>query len=266
MSRRSPPRASKVATVREVQPQVRPGMLRAALPNAITIAALMSGLTAIMLASNGQISQAIGCVLLAAALDGCDGRVARLVNTSSLFGAELDSLADVVSFGAAPALIVYEWGIGNQGMFGWAVCLTFAAATALRLARFNTMVLSKEKPAWAAAFFQGVPSPAGAFLALLPIYLAMAGLVETAAAQAFGLVWLPVVAALMVSNLPTLSGKLVNRVVGRAWIAGLALVLGFGAVLTIGGLWPALAVAAGAYVASLPVGLWRYLRMQQRKP
>lgn len=243
-----------------------PNVFLRALPNVVTIGALVSGLTAILFAIEGQFSQAVGCIVLAAALDGCDGRLARLAGTSSPFGAELDSLSDVISFGAAPALLASLWGLENFGITGWAACMAFAAATALRLARFNVAAQVTDKPVWAVAFFQGVPSPAGAFLGLLPLYMQSAGWLTPEAARWFALVWMPVVAALMVSNLPTFSGKHMGRMMTRAWLFASAVACVVVAVVVGLGVWSALVVVALLYIASLPLGLWRHNHLVNRQP
>ena len=132
------------------------------LPNLITLLALCAGLTAIRLAFEGKLEWALGAIVFAAVLDGIDGRVARLIKGQSRFGAELDSLADFVNFGCAPALILYLWGLHELGNVGWIAAMVFAICAALRLARFNVMIDDPNQPAWAGNFFTGVPAPAGA--------------------------------------------------------------------------------------------------------
>ena len=174
--------------------------LKHALPNGVTILALCFGLTALLFANDLDITGAIACVLIAAILDACDGRVARATGCASKFGAELDSLSDVVCFGAAPAFILYQWGLSAYGNLGWMACLSLAAAAALRLARFNVMVENPGRPSWASNYFTGVPAPAGAFLSLLPVYAANAGVLSGGEAAALALFAVPVVAGLMVST------------------------------------------------------------------
>ncbi|TNC70381.1 CDP-alcohol phosphatidyltransferase family protein [Rubellimicrobium roseum] len=172
------------------------------LPNILTLGALCAGLTAIRLAVAGDVERAVGLILLAAVLDGLDGRLARRLGSESAIGAELDSLCDFVNFGVAPALIVHLWAYGGAGGEGWIAALIYAVACALRLARFN---IGSREPSAAAepkATFTGVPSPAGAMLALLPIF--GANLAPSAVLPApLCALWLLVVAALMVSRLPT---------------------------------------------------------------
>src|SRR5437773_1185551 len=140
----------------------RPIPVRTLVPNLITLLALCAGLTAIRLAFEQRFEWAVAAIVFAALLDGLDGRVARLLKGTSRFGAELDSLADFVNFGVAPALILYVWGLHQLGNLGWIAAMVFALSTGLRLARFNVMVDDPNKPAWAAKFFTGIPAPAGA--------------------------------------------------------------------------------------------------------
>ena len=138
-------------------------------PNIITVGALCAGLTAVRFAIAGKWEFAAIAILVAAVLDALDGTIARLLKAASDFGAELDSLSDVVAFGVAPALIIYFWSLSTIGGFGWAAALFFAVCCALRLARFNSTL--ETRPAYAFKFFTGVPAPAGALLSLLPLVL-----------------------------------------------------------------------------------------------
>ncbi len=222
------------------------------LPNGITVLALAFGMTAFTYAAAGLIAPAIACVLIAAVLDACDGRVARRMNTASKFGAELDSLADVICFGAAPAFIVYLWGLNVFGVAGWLACLLPTIAAALRLARFNVMAADANKPSWSGLYFTGVPAPAGAFLALVPVYLEGAGWLDLHAASLAGLVSLPLVAVLMVSTFPTFSGKQTQRKAMRV----LFLPTLFVGTAAAAGLtwypWQTLVIVGLAYVLSFP--------------
>src|SRR5882757_7330831 len=150
--------------------------VRMLLPNMITLLALCAGLTAIRLAFEQRLEWALAAIVFAAALDGIDGRVARMLKGQSKFGAELDSLADFVNFGCAPGLILYLWQLHELGNVGWIAAMVFAICAALRLARFNVMIDDPNKPAWAADFFTGIPAPAGAITVLLPIYLNFLGM------------------------------------------------------------------------------------------
>src|SRR3954451_24301445 len=149
--------------------------VRTLVPNVITLLALCAGLTAIRFSVEGRLEWAIAAIVFAAVLDGIDGRVARLIKGQSRFGAELDSLADFVNFGVAPAVILYFWGLHDLKSAGWIAAMVFAICAGLRLARFNVMADDPNKPAWAANFFTGMPAPAGAITVLLPIYLSFLG-------------------------------------------------------------------------------------------
>jgi CDP-diacylglycerol--serine O-phosphatidyltransferase len=180
--------------------------LRRLAPNLITLLGLCAGLTAIRMAIEGKFDLAIAAIVIAAVFDALDGRMARLLKANSKFGAELDSLADFVNFGVAPAITLYLWGLSAAPSIGWIAALIFAIAAALRLARFN-VAQAEDKPAWTRAFFIGAPTPAGAVLLLFPLYLHGLGapkewfFAPLLVIHAFG------VAALMISNVPTFSGK-----------------------------------------------------------
>lgn len=176
------------------------------LPNLISILALCAGLTAIRMAVEGRFGFAVGLIGLAAALDGIDGRLARMLKSESAIGAELDSLCDLVNFGVTPALVLYYWGLRADTSLGWIAVLIFAVCCMLRLARFNVgnrVVDSEEKPKG----FVGVPSPAGAMLALGPIYLTYAFGPSLQPAAWIVAIWMVFVGALMISRMPTPSFK-----------------------------------------------------------
>jgi CDP-diacylglycerol---serine O-phosphatidyltransferase len=238
--------------------------LIAALPHAVTLAALGCGMMAIMLAFHGNFAQAIGCILLAAVLDACDGRIARHVGVTSRFGAELDSLSDVICFGAAPALLVYAWGLELYGWMGWLVCLALAMAAALRLARFNVAAMDDHKPVWSAAFFQGVPTPAGAFVALLPVFANLGSMMNEAHTRVFALFWLPLISFLMISSVPTFSGKLAGRILLRSGFAVLAFALVIVLIAVNFSVWTGLAVLALCYLCTFPFSLWRHRVLRGR--
>lgn len=230
------------------------------IPNVLTLAALCAGLTGLRFALIGRFELAVLAVLTAALLDGLDGRVARLMNATSRFGAELDSLADFVSFGVVPAVIAYLWSLQGLRGFGWSVALLYVICAALRLARFNTD-LENPPPAWRAAFFTGVPSPAGAGLALLPL-VASFELPDTMLDGHPGLMaaWLLLVGGLMVSQLPTFAFKRLR--VPNAYVLPVLLVLA----LVTAGLaaepWWTLVLLGLAYLASLPFA-WRAARLRR---
>src|SRR5271155_3477274 len=160
----------------------RPIPVRMLVPNMITLLAICAGLTAIRLSTEGRMELAVGAIVFAAVLDGIDGRVARLIKGQSKFGAELDSLADFVNFGVAPGLILYFWQLRELHDGGWIAAMVFAISGGLRLARFNASMDDPNRPAFAANYFTGVPAPAGAVIALLPVYLAFLGLPKPPAA------------------------------------------------------------------------------------
>lgn len=204
--------------VEEVLPPPKRGFhavpVRIILPNLVTLLALCMGLTAIRFAVDGQFEIAVLAVIVAAVLDGLDGRLARALRGTSRFGAELDSLADFVDFGVAPALILYFWTLHEIKSFGWFAALVFAIACALRLARFNVMTDDPNRPPWQAHFFTGMPAPAGAIVGLLPLYLNLSILaVPNARAMVpFEIAYVLFVAFLMASRIPHFSGKKIGRV------------------------------------------------------
>ena len=188
--------------------------LRIVLPNLITLLSLCLGLTAIRYATEGSFEKAVLFIVAAAVFDGVDGRLARALKGTTRFGAELDSLADFVDFGVAPALTLYFWNMHEIKSFGWFAAMVFAIATALRLARFNVGLDDPDKPAWASTFFTGMPAPAGAITALLPLYLHLSALgwVFERWAVALEIAYLLGIAGLMASAIPHFSGKSIGRV------------------------------------------------------
>ena len=152
---------------------------RMLVPNLITLGAICSGLTAIRLGFEGRFELAVVAVVFAAILDGLDGRVARFLKSSTSFGEQMDSLADFVNFGVAPAMVLYLWTLRDLRSFGWIVVLIFAVCGCLRLARFNVMLDAPDKPKWQNNFFTGVPAPAGALLVLLPVYIGLLNVDKT---------------------------------------------------------------------------------------
>jgi CDP-diacylglycerol--serine O-phosphatidyltransferase len=237
--------------------------LRAMLPNAITAAALASGLTGIRFAIDGEWDLAIGLVVLAGVLDGIDGRIARLLNAQSRFGAELDSLADSLSFGVAPALILFLWSLNDWPRFGWFAALAFAISCALRLARFNARIDVDDQPHKSAGFLTGVPAPVGAGLAFTPFYLWHETGLEIFRHPLLTAAWLSVIAVLMISNMATLSwGSLrPRRSIRLPLIAFVA--LAFAALLLEP--WWTLATICVSYFALMPYGLVKYGRIKRRR-
>ena len=189
--------------------------LRIVLPNLVTLLALCLGITAIRFAVEGSFEKAVFAIIAAAVFDGLDGRLARALKGTTRFGAELDSLADFVDFGVAPALTLYFWNLQQMKSLGWFAAMVFAIACALRLARFNVGLDDPDKPAWASQFFTGMPAPAGALVALMPLYLNLSSLEIVPMGRAvvpFEIAFVLAVAALMASPLPLYSGKSIGRV------------------------------------------------------
>src|SRR3974390_3036881 len=238
--------------------------VRTLLPNLITLLALCAGLTAIRMAIEGRLDLALGAIGLAAVFDCVDGRVARLLKGTSRFGAELDSLADFVNFGVAPALILYFWGLHDLRSFGWIAALVFALCGGLRLARFNVMIDDPNRPVWGGNFFTGIPAPAGAIPVLLPIYLFFLGLPVNLVTIWFTFVYTLAIALLMVSRLPVVSGKRVGKRVPPDLVLPVFVVVGLFVALLISYPWAVLTVGSIAYLACLPLG-WLSSREYQRK-
>ncbi len=237
--------------------------MRMLVPNFFTLLSLCAGLTAIRMAIEGRFELALAFVVAAGLLDAVDGRAARWLKAQSRFGAELDSLADFVNFGVAPALIVYSWcfkDLASLKSLGWITVMVFAAAMSLRLARFNSM-LDEDKPKWKNSYFTGMPAPAGAITVLLPLYVEGAGL--------FGVRGMPVVVAaytlamafLLVSTIPTFSGKNlggpVRWDVALPMLVGLALVIALLATYS----YETMMVITLAYLGLIP---WSYRRYQKQ--
>ncbi|MES0879308.1 CDP-alcohol phosphatidyltransferase family protein [Roseibium sp. SCP14] len=234
-------------------PRFRRVPLRLILPNMVTLLALCSGLTAVRMAFEGRWEFAVGAVLLAAVLDGLDGRVARMLKGTSRFGAELDSLSDFVNFGVTPALMLYLWILKDAGNLGWIAALIFAISAALRLARFNVALDDPNKPAWASRFFTGVPAPAGALTVLLPLYLDFLGLFPHWFAEAaFVAVYTIGIAYLLISRLPTYSGKTLGTRVRRDYVLPLFVFAVLVVALTVS--YPFRMMAGGAvfYLLTIP--------------
>ena len=245
----------------------RPLPFRYLFPNLVTIVSLCAGLTAVRVAIEGRLDLAIYAIAFAAFLDGVDGRIARLMKGTSRFGAELDSLADFVNFGCAPALILYVWGLRELGAVGWVCCLIFAVAMALRLARFNVSLDEPQTEEWRKSFAVGVPAPAGAMCGLLPIYLSLVGLVSHGAVlHAVAAGYLVLVAMLMVSRVPTFSGKTMTRRVPRE--AVLPVFLGVVLAVTMLASQPVETIAALTvlYLGSIAFSVRRFRRLAAAVP
>ncbi len=221
------------------------------IPNSLTLLALCAGITAMRFAIEGLWDRAVIAIVVAAVLDGLDGRIARALGATSRFGAELDSLSDFVCFGVAPAVVVYMWSLQEFGGLGWAISLLFAVCCGLRLARFNVALDSKEiMPPWTRDFFVGVPAPAGGGLAIMPLIFGLQFEHGFFASPWLNGLMLAGVAGLMVSRVPTFAFKRL-QVPGRHVVLALLAVGAFAAFL-ISTPWVTLGVSGLAYLASIP--------------
>jgi len=243
--------------------------LRAVLPNAITAAALCSGLTGVRFAISAAYGheedwkKALLAIVFAGVLDGIDGRIARLLKAQSRFGAELDSLADSLSFGMAPALVLFLWSLQELPRFGWFASLAFAICCALRLARFNARIDVDDQPHKSAGFLTGVPAPVGAGLAFLPMYI----WVETGARifrePLLVAAWVVFMAFLMISNIATMSWKSIRPGSSIRLVAiGLAGLM-FAALLLE--TWWTLAAICVVYLALMPLSVAKYASVKRQR-
>jgi CDP-diacylglycerol--serine O-phosphatidyltransferase len=234
---------------------------RVILPNMLTLIGVCIGLTSIRFALDGKFEFAIIAIIFAALIDGLDGRIARLIKATSKVGKELDSLTDMISFGVAPAFIMYFWKLNTLGRFGWLVCLIYVICVALRLARFN--VNSNQEPSWRDNFFEGVPSPAGGILVLTPLIISLTN---------FNLIQLNydiivpaffiTTSLLLISKFPSYSFKKI--VIQRKTTIFLlfAIVLFFGLLL----IYPfnVIAISAVIYLLMLPISFFHYQKLKKQ--
>jgi CDP-diacylglycerol--serine O-phosphatidyltransferase len=238
-------------------------------PNLFTLLALCAGVTAIRMAIEARFDMALVLIVLAGLLDGVDGRLARALKAQSRFGAELDSLADFVSFGVAPAIVLFMWAFTGTGVsgglrgFGWIALLVFACGMGLRLARFNAMI-DVEKPKWQSNYFTGMPAPAGAITVLFPMYLDGLQIVDVKAYPVAIALYALAMAALLVSTIPTFSGKLLGERIGREWVlpilVGIAGFVGF--LLTYP--YATMSAVVVAYLALIPISFRRFRHHQSK--
>ncbi|MBP9753003.1 MAG: CDP-diacylglycerol--serine O-phosphatidyltransferase [Proteobacteria bacterium] len=234
----------------------------ALIPNLITLTGLCVGLSSIRFAFNQQFEYAVIAILIAAVLDMMDGGLARMLNSASAIGAELDSLSDLVCFGVAPALILYMKGLKNLEHFGWIVVLLYVCCMALRLARFNVLSHGPEKPDWSCQFFLGVPAPMGAYLSLSPIMVSLFNPCFEFS-DLFYALFVTVISLLLVSRIPTFSVKKVS--VQQKYVLPIML----GAVFLIGFFltehWLALSCLALSYLLSIPFSIKFYKKLQKKQ-
>jgi CDP-diacylglycerol--serine O-phosphatidyltransferase len=207
---------------------------------------------------------AVAAIVFAAVLDGLDGRVARMIKGQSKFGAELDSLADFVNFGVAPALILYFWDLHQLQSAGWIAAMVFAICAGLRLARFNVMIDDPDRPSWAGNFFTGMPAPAGAITVLLPIYVEFLGVPRLAVVAPVTLIYTLAIAILMVSKVPVYSGKKFGTRVPPDMVLPVILCVIVFFALLVGYPWAVLTIGTLCYLASLPFGWLSYRDYERR--
>jgi CDP-diacylglycerol--serine O-phosphatidyltransferase len=237
---------------------------RMILPNAITLIGVCIGLTSIKFALDGKFALAIIAILFAGLMDALDGRIARLIKGTSKMGKELDSLGDVISFGVAPAFIMYFWSLQYLDKLGWFVCLMYVVCVALRLARFN--VNSEEEPSWKDNFFEGVPAPAGGIIVLTPLVLSFSGLGEIFFKINYDLVvpaFFIIVSILLISIVPTYSFKriVIPRSMTKFLLFGI--VLFFGALLVY--TFKVLVISIFLYLCLIPVSYLHYKKIKKEK-
>lgn len=263
------PRLEQEIRRRERRPLFRHSRIpvRMLVPNFFTLLGLCAGLTSIRMSIEGRYDLALAAIVFAALLDGIDGRVARLLKASSRFGAELDSLADFVNFGVAPAFLLFNWGVKEADLrsFGWICLMIFALASAMRLARFN-VAADEEVPKWQKNYFTGMPTPAAAIVVLLPFYLERIGVIGTLGPGTLvpSVIYVLVIAFLMVSTIPTYSGKLLGERISRELVLPIfMLAVGFVALLVT---YPYGTLTGGTlvYLAIVPVSWSRFRHNLQR--
>ncbi|RWA73333.1 MAG: phosphatidylcholine/phosphatidylserine synthase [Mesorhizobium sp.] len=246
-------------------PRIREIPMRMVLPNLVTVLAICAGLSGIRFAFEDRFEPAVVMVLLAAFLDGIDGRLARMLKATSKFGAQMDSLADIVNFGVAPALVLYAFLLDRAGSPGWIAALLFTIACGMRLARFNVLAEETDQPAWQTEYFVGVPAPAGAVLVMLPCYLYFLrlGLEPSRPAAFIATGFTVLVAFLLVSRLPVYSGKSVKVPGDRVLPVILGVVLYI--LLLMAYPWYTLTASVAGYLLFLPFSVRAYSKRAMRE-
>lgn len=248
--------------VRRPLPKIRPLPVRSLVPNMLTILALCAGLTAINFALGGDFRSAVIALTLAGVLDGLDGRVARLLDGATRFGAELDSLSDFANFGVAPVIVIYLWSLSDLGGFGWIVVLSFCICCALRLARFNVALEDPDRPVWRQNYCVGVPAPAAAGLCIAPFFLSFLGVEGIRDWSFFLALYTLFISFLMISQIPTFSGK--GLKVKRDQVLPVLLLVALFASLLLIYPWQTLATCAVVYWVSIPVAVRWYNKDRAR--
>jgi len=234
---------------------------RVILPNMLTLIGVCIGLTSIRFALDGRFELAIIAILFAALIDGLDGRIARLIKGTSKVGKELDSLTDMISFGVAPAFIMYFWKLNTLGRFGWLLCLVYVICVALRLARFN--INSNHEPSWRDNFFEGVPSPAGGILVLTPLIISLSGFnIIQLNYELIVPVFFIVTSFLLISKFPSYSFKkiVIPRKTTIFLLFGIVLFFGLLLIYTFN----VIAISAGIYVLLLPISFLHFQKIKKQ--
>jgi CDP-diacylglycerol--serine O-phosphatidyltransferase len=239
-------------------PRLREIPLRLVIPNMITVLAICAGLSGVRLAFENRFELAVAMVLLAAFLDGVDGRIARMMKATSKFGEQMDSLADIVNFGVAPALVLYAYTLDQARSFGWIAALIYVIAAGLRLARFNVMIDREVKAPWQNEFFVGVPAPMGAMLVMLPIYVSFLGAEPTTTFGYISSAYTVLIGYLLISRLPVWSGKSGTSKIRRDMVLPVILIVVVYVAMLMSFTWEVLALTVAAYLIFLPFSarLW----------
>jgi CDP-diacylglycerol---serine O-phosphatidyltransferase len=268
MSRVSPIKRLRRLRRQRVRPRFKGPSFNRLIPNLLTLIGLCAGLTSIRFALSGHFGPAAVAIAVAGCIDGIDGRIARLLKGTSRFGAEFDSLTDFLCFGVAPALVIYLWSLEWLDGVGFIPCLLFAVCMALRLARFNASLEAGPGPAYAYNFFTGVPAPAGAGVALFPLFIGLEAnaldvpwLVAVAQNPIFCSLMLVGTALLCVSTLPVWSFK--NFKVPAEYVLTLMLGVGLYAAVLVAEPWAALAAAGAIYLGMLPFSVRSFHRLRR---
>ena len=251
---------------RMIRPQAvrRAIPLRAVMPNAITALALCFGLTGVRFGITGEWEKAVGSIFVAGVLDGLDGRVARLLKAQSRFGAELDSLSDVIAFGVSPAIILYLWSLAYVPKYGWVIALTHAVCCALRLARYNSLIDAEDQPRRAAGFFTGVPAPAAAAMALLPLVLWLATDQWWVLERTYVVApWTIIVALLMIAEVSTYGWSSFR--LRREYRLPALLLIGLAGAALLTAPWATLSVLTILYAAAIPLAARSYARIKRQR-
>ncbi|HET8612368.1 MAG TPA: phosphatidylcholine/phosphatidylserine synthase [Sphingomonas sp.] len=237
--------------------------LRAVPPNAVTALALCFGLSGIRFAIADQWELAVVTIIAAGVLDGLDGRIARLIKGESRFGAELDSLSDVIAFGVSPAVVIYLWSLRFMPQFGWTIALAHAVCCALRLARFNAQIDATEQPRKAAGYFTGIPAPAGAAGLFLPLYLWLATGLDIFRSTYVVAPWTALIALLMVSSFATYSWSSLR--LRRDMRFGALVVIALLGTALVNAPWPTLSLIVAGYLLLIPFSVRGYAKVKRRR-